>query len=233
MPTSEIAKKKLTIVEWAVDKLIPYERNAKKHSDEQVKALAKLIATKGWTQPLVIEKDGTIIAGHGRRLAAILLGLKKVPVVVRDDLTKLEAQALRLSDNRVTSTEYDTSLMNLDIQEIAIGLEGIDDLKIDDLLIGFSDHELNFNTTDLGAMNDEAFIDNVGAAVEGQKTANDAKVKEIDEGAGLPVAEALGFKRVTPDQSRRIRAWLGRLEEETKLKGVEALMNFLGEFGVT
>lgn len=221
--------KKLTVVEWAVDKLVPYERNAKKHSDEQVKDLARLIAARGWTNPILIEKDGTIIAGHGRRLAAIALGLKKVPVIVRDDLTKVEAAALRLSDNRIVSNDYDTSLMHLDIQDLAASIDGG---SLGDLLIGFSEHELQFNTVDLGAMNDEVFVEGIGDAVDDQKKANDAKVKEIDEASALPVADAIGFKRVTPDQSRRIRAFFARLETDTGKKGVEALMFFLDEFGV-
>ena len=80
---------------WDIKDLVPYEMNAKKHPQDQVEKLATAITKFGWTQPIVVWNNGEIIAGHGRRLAALHLGMKKVPVVVRSDLSKVEADALQ------------------------------------------------------------------------------------------------------------------------------------------
>ncbi|MFH3639762.1 ParB/Srx family N-terminal domain-containing protein, partial [Acinetobacter baumannii] len=81
-----------------VDDVKPYELNAKIHSEEQVAKIAESIARFGWDQPIVVDKNGVIIKGHGRRLAAIKLGLIEVPVLVRDDLNEEQVKAARLAD---------------------------------------------------------------------------------------------------------------------------------------
>ncbi|HHP0317040.1 phage tail protein (plasmid) [Acinetobacter baumannii] len=83
---------------WIVDDVKPYELNAKIHSEEQVAKIAESIARFGWDQPIVVDKNGVIIKGHGRRLAAIKLGLIEVPVLVRDDLNEEQVKAARLAD---------------------------------------------------------------------------------------------------------------------------------------
>lgn len=66
----------------SVSQLVPYARNARKHNDEQVAKIARSIQQFGWTNPVLITEDNTILAGHGRVLAAELLGIVDVPVVV-------------------------------------------------------------------------------------------------------------------------------------------------------
>ena len=70
------------VEKWAIDKLIPYARNARTHSDEQVSQLAASIKEWGWTTPVLVDEQGGIIAGHGRTLAAQRLKIKEVPVMV-------------------------------------------------------------------------------------------------------------------------------------------------------
>lgn len=204
---------------WDIDKLVPYEANAKKHPPEQVEALANLIKKSGWTQPIVIWKNGVIIAGHGRRLAALHLGLKKVPVIVRADITAAEADALRLADNRVTSTDYDQAAIQIELQRLSGELDG--ELQLSDL--GFSDKELDFSLGDLGEINADFFVDDIGSAVEEQKRENEKKVEATDDTAA-PVGDALGFKRVTIAESRQLRELMARIEERSGKKGVEALI---------
>src|SRR5579883_3139817 len=72
---------------WPVDKLVPYARNARTHSDAQVAQIAASIAEFGFTNPILAGSDGVIVAGHGRLAAARKLGLEMVPVVVLDHLT--------------------------------------------------------------------------------------------------------------------------------------------------
>lgn len=209
---------------WDVDDLVPYPGNAKKHSDEQVAALANLIKKAGWTQPIVVDADGVIIAGHGRRLAAISLGLKKVPVIQRSDLTKAEADALRLADNQVTSTEYDQAAIQIELQRLSEELSG--DLQLIDL--GFNQKELDFSLADLGEINDDLFVDDVGEAVETQKKENEKAIEATDDVAA-PVGDALGFKRVTIAQSRTLRDLMSGVEMKTGKKGVDALIHVLSD----
>lgn len=110
--------KAMELTIWQVDKLIPYKKNAKRHPPEQVSKIAASIREFGWDQPIVIEEDGTIIKGHGRRLAAIELGQKEVPVLVRYDLTKAQAQAARIADNRVAYGELDEELLRQDLMDL-------------------------------------------------------------------------------------------------------------------
>ncbi|MBX4911344.1 ParB N-terminal domain-containing protein [Rhizobium bangladeshense] len=216
-----MANKSVTLV--AVADLIPYEKNAKKHSPEQVEKLSALINKYGWTAPIVVDKNLVIIAGHGRRLAALNLGLEKVPVIIRDDLSEADVIALRLADNRIASTEYDLQLEQAELQIL-----NEMDIGIDLTILGFSEHEINFSTGDLIEMDDTIFVDDVGAAVEKQRTENEEKTREVDDVAA-PVADALGFKRVTIAESRQIRDLMGRMEKTTGKKGVEALISFVSE----
>lgn len=89
----------MVIQYWSVDKVIPYENNPR-HNDNAVDAVAKSIEQFGWKQPILVDKDGVIIAGHTRLKAAKKLGHTEVPVVVADKLTKAQADALRIVDNK-------------------------------------------------------------------------------------------------------------------------------------
>lgn len=210
---------------WGIDQVRPYKNNAKIHSDEQVATLAALIEKHGWTQPIVVDRDGIIIAGHGRRLAAIKLGRTKVPVVVRRDLTPAAANALRLADNRVASTVYDIDLMQSELAELALSEE------IDLNILGFEGKELDFLASDLASFDESALVGDVGAAVEEQKTENVKKAAEIDAGS-TPIGDAFGFKKITVTQSRRIRGFMNQCESETGKSGADALMQFFDNLGV-
>lgn len=206
---------------WDVDKLVPYALNAKNHPEGEIEKLANSILTYGWTQPIVIWTNGEIIAGHGRRLAAIKLGRKRVPVIVRSDLTKDQADALRLADNRVTGQSYDMALIQDELRRLA-------ETDIDLTTLGFDEKELDFSTADLGEINDDFFVENIGEAVEAQQQANIQKTEEVDDTAA-PVADALGFKRVSISQSRIIRDFMSRIEDETGQKGADAFVAFIDQ----
>jgi len=209
---------------WDVDKLVPYEKNAKKHPDEQIDGLIKLIQQFGWTQPIVVQRaTGSIIIGHGRRLAAVKMGLKKVPVNVLD-VTDEQARALRLADNRASSTEYDTSLIQSEIFDLK-------DLGYDLDTLNFSDKELEFLDGGLDEIDDSAFVEDVSAAVEKQKEDNAAKQELVDQ-QDAPLAKSFGFKRLTIEQGRRVKAFMTRVEIETGKTGVHALMAHFDGLGV-
>ena len=82
------------IEQWPTAKLLPYARNARTHSEEQVAQIAASIAEFGFTNPILAGSDGIIVAGHGRLAAAQKLGLEIVPVVVLDHLTPTQRRAL-------------------------------------------------------------------------------------------------------------------------------------------
>ena len=108
-----------------INSIKPYERNAKKHPAEQVEYIANSLKRFGWKQPLVVDKDGIVVVGHGRLLAAKKLGLKSVPCVCADDLTEDEIKAFRLADNKTNESEWDDELLELELEELA-ELEDID-----------------------------------------------------------------------------------------------------------
>ena len=121
--------------------LIPYARNAKLHPADQVEHIANSIKMFGWVQPIVVDSDNVVVIGHGRLAAAKKLGMDKVPVVRRDDLTEEQTKALRIVDNRVAKSKTDMELIAEELGEIMdIDMEdlfGIDvdvdlDLRLDD-----------------------------------------------------------------------------------------------------
>ena len=118
----------MEVKEWPIKKVHPYEMNAKIHTDEQVEQIANSIRQFGWKQPLVVDKDGTIIVGHGRYAAANLLKLKKVPVVVASDLTEDETKAYRIADNKANESEWDFKKLREELENIEIDM---DDFGVD------------------------------------------------------------------------------------------------------
>ena len=88
----------------SVDELIPYARNARTHSETQIAQIAASIREWGWTQPVLIDEDDGIIAGHGRIMAAQMLGIKDVPTTVAKGWTDAQKQAYVLADNQLAGS---------------------------------------------------------------------------------------------------------------------------------
>ena len=99
--------------------LQPFARNPRTHSDEQVKQIAKSIETFGWTVPVLIDGENSVIAGHGRLLAAKALGLDTVPTISLDHLTSEQVRAYRIADNRLPELgEWDTALLSEELNAL-------------------------------------------------------------------------------------------------------------------
>ena len=120
--------------------LIPYEMNAKKHDEQQIRDLAAAIKKRGFDQPITVDKHDVIITGHGRREAALLAGLERVPVIVRDDLSEEEVKAKRLEDNRLASIDYDAIKLQQELESLVQNLKG---LKRARFWMTFSENYLN------------------------------------------------------------------------------------------
>ena len=114
-----------------LEKLVPYVNNAKKHSDDQITRIMASIREFGFLNPVLIDKDFNIIAGHGRVMAAKRLGLNEVPCVFIEGLTEAQRKAYILADNRLGElAEWDMTLIDLE-------LKALDDLGFDIDLTGF------------------------------------------------------------------------------------------------
>ena len=109
----------LNIVYKPIKELKPYKKNAKKHSKEQVEQIANSIKEFGFTQPVIIDKNNSVVAGHGRILGAKKAGLKQVPTVCLEDLTEEQIKAYRLVDNKLNESEWDSDLLKQSLDEIA------------------------------------------------------------------------------------------------------------------
>jgi DNA modification methylase len=120
----------------AIGELIPFARNSRTHSDEQVAQIAASIREFGWTNPILVDGANGIIAGHGRLAAARKLGMTQIPVIVLDHLTEAQKRALVIADNKLAlNAGWDTELLSSEIE--GLGAEGFD-LS----LLGFNEAEL-------------------------------------------------------------------------------------------
>lgn len=104
---------------WPIEKLVPYARNARTHSPEQVAQIAASIREWGWTVPLLVDTEGGIIAGHGRLMAAQRLSMTQVPVMVADGWTDAQKRAYVLADNKLTlNGGWDNELLSLELADL-------------------------------------------------------------------------------------------------------------------
>jgi DNA modification methylase len=126
----------LQVVRWPVERLLPYARNARTHSDEQVAQIAASIAEFGWTNPILACGDGVVIAGHARLLAARKLGITEVPVIILDHLSESQRRALVIADNRLAlNAGWDEEMLRVELDALRE-----DDFNLD--LLGFDEDEL-------------------------------------------------------------------------------------------
>lgn len=114
---------KIQIVYKKIGDLKPYKKNAKKHPKEQVERIANSIKEFGFTQPVIIDKDNCVVAGHGRILGAKKAGLKTIPTVKLESLTEEQIKAYRLVDNKTNESDWDFSLLD---EELGILADTID-----------------------------------------------------------------------------------------------------------
>jgi DNA modification methylase len=130
------------IAHWPLARLLPYARNARTHSDEQVAQIAASIVEFGFTNPCLVGADGVLVAGHGRLLAARKLGLETVPVVVLDHLSPTQRRALVLADNRIAENAgWDDAMLRTELEALQadgfdLDLTGFDPDALAELLAG-------------------------------------------------------------------------------------------------
>ena len=126
----------MKILNIQIDQIRPYEKNPR-INDEAVKYVANSIKEFGFKQPIVVDKNNVIVAGHTRYKAAIELGLEEVPCIMADDLTDEQVKAYRLADNKVAeASKWDFDLLNTELEDIF-------DIDMEDFGFNFEDDETN------------------------------------------------------------------------------------------
>lgn len=121
---------------WPVTRLVPYERNARTHSPEQVAQIAASIREFGFTNPILVDSSDGIIAGHGRLAAAKDIGMTEVPVIVLDHLTAEQRRAYVIADNKLAlNAGWNETLLQVELADLG-------EMDFDLRLIGFSEDEL-------------------------------------------------------------------------------------------
>lgn len=127
----------MKIEKIGIEKLIPYAKNARTHNDEQVTQIAASIKEFGFNNPVLIDKDNGIIAGHGRLEAAKKLKIKEIPCVRLEHLTEAQKKAYIIADNKLAlNAGWDEELLKLSINEL-------EELNFDIDLVGFNESELD------------------------------------------------------------------------------------------
>lgn len=148
-----------------VDQLQPYPKNARTHSDYQIKQLADFIKSVGYIDPIIIDETDMILAGHGRALAALRADINSVPCVRISGLTESEKRAYVIADNKLAlNAGWDDDLLKSELDDLmTIG-------DIDISILGFSDNELELLTVDF-----EASRNNGDYSEEGEDSEDDSE----------------------------------------------------------
>ena len=153
----------MNIVEKKLGDLIPYENNPRKN-ENAIPYVAESIRRYGFKNPIIIDKDGVIVAGHTRYLASIKLGLDTVPCIVADDLTEEQIKEFRLVDNKTSEfAGWDFDMLADELQELDFDAEAF----------GF---ELNINDDDHADIKEVEYHENISVVIECD---NDEEAEEV------------------------------------------------------
>lgn len=208
--------KPINITLWDIATVKPYDLNAKIHDEKQIEKIATSIKEFGWDQPIVVDKNGIIIKGHGRRLAALKLGMTQVPILMRDDLTDDQVRAARLADNRVAVGNIDTDILQKELASLNFDLADIFDKK-----------ELDFLDADLGTIDETAFVLDLDSEVTKQSAETEAAIEEAD-GKEVKLEKALGFKTIKGKDERHVVRFMAQLEAESPgITPADAFVKFI------
>ncbi|WFL77811.1 site-specific DNA-methyltransferase [Altererythrobacter arenosus] len=145
------ATRRLEVTYRDLESLVPDPRNARTHPRRQIEQIAQSIRAFGFTNPILADPDGLLIAGHGRLRAAKEMGLEKVPVITLDGLTDTQKKALRLADNKIAlNAGWDLEILKLELADLALP-----EIDIDLGLTGFSPGEIDVVLSEADDPDDE------------------------------------------------------------------------------
>lgn len=204
---------------WDIDKIIPYPKNTKVHAPDKQAKLKASIKADGLFEALILDKDGVIIAGHGRFKALVDLGQLKVPVKHAAHLSKNQADAARIAHNKTSSTDYESDFMAEELRRLA----DADDVDLHAL--GLDDHELDFLIEDLGEMN----LDAISQALDDDVNQQDADTAEkvtATDASDERLAKVFGFNVIPIAAVKDVKRLIADMEAETGKTGHDAFVEW-------
>lgn len=207
---------------WYIDRLVPYAANSKRHDPKQVAKIAASIRKHGWTTRILVEPDGTIIAGHGRRLAAIELLQEQVPVTVLHGISKEQAKALRLIDNKVQEGGHDTALLSMELKSLVLD-DGVDMGEFFDV------RDLSFAIEDLGELDLGSLSDDIAPEVAEQTSRTEREIETTDEN-DVSLTKAIGVSKISGTQARELKRFIGEAQDYYGCEPAEALVRAMEDW---
>lgn len=157
----------------STDKLIPYARNSRTHSDEQVAQIAASIKEFGFLNPIIVDGDNGIIAGHGRVMAAQKLGIRELPCIEASHLTEAQRKAYIIADNKLAlNAGWDNEMLRIELDELG-------EMGFDLELTGFSLDEveaLEFDVSEKHDLKEESYFEVFNIIVECNNEAEQEKI---------------------------------------------------------
>lgn len=210
---------RLPLEMWEIDRVKPYDRNTKVHSTQHIAKLKASIQADGLFDPIIVDLDGVIIAGHGRYAALVELGHKVVPVRHAAHLSKNQADAARIAHNKTASTEYDSGMLAEEMRRLVEA----DDVDI--TALGFDERELDFLVEDLGDMNLAAISENLDQDIDDQDAETERKVAATDASEER-IVKAIGFSSIPIAAVRDVRRFIADIEKQTGKSGAKAFVEF-------
>lgn len=191
--------------------LKPSPNNTREHSPEQVKQIVEAIGQFGFTNPILVDENNAIIAGHGRAMAALQVGLPTVPTIALSGLTETQKRAYMIADNKIAlNATWNHDMLAMEIAELQ-------DLDFDMSLIGFTDEELNKITEGLGVPDESE--DGVYAS-EGKDQHKQAQTMVV-----------VGEYRAVLDRDR-YKAWLEEIRQSAGFKDEQVKAEMLRRLGL-
>lgn len=210
----------LPVEMWTADKIHPYAKNNKVHSKEDIAQVKKSLEQFGLINTLVVDVDGVLIAGHKRFAALLEMGHVEFPVRHAKHLTKNQADAARIADNKTQGTEYDSGFL---AEELA-RLSEADDVDL--FALGLDDRELSFLTDDLSEMNVDGMAVDLDAEIDAQDQETADKVAAIDS-AQTPLTKVFGFKTVPVSDIPKFSRFMAEIQDQTGKIGAAAFAEWL------
>lgn len=210
-----------------IDKLIPYKNNARTHTEKQIEKVANSIDKFGFLNPILIDSDYGIIAGHCRTLGAKKLGLKEVPCIFVEDLTEEQKRAYILADNKLAlDAGWDKDLVKIELEELT-------DLDFDISLTGFDmgfvwDMEDSYYGDERERTNDAY---NLGLAHDSEMT-NDFWQMPIIKNDGYIPTDLIGFNyaKSSKDKNKGIHFFVDDYQFERVWNAPEKYIDILAEY---
>ena len=165
----------------ATQDLIPYARNSRTHSDAQIAQIASSIREFGFRVPVIVDNENTIIAGHGRVLAAMKLGIEQIPTVDGSDMDEIKKRMYVIADNKIAlNAGWDEELLKLEIEDLT-------NFGVDIDILGFDPSELKNTEIDYSVLDGHNIDDQIDDMIKGVRKAIqiEFQVEHYDEATEL------------------------------------------------